>query len=46
MSNNLNQFQSALDNITIGGRIMDTNLGETLADETTDVGVKFLLIFK
>ena len=45
MSKNLNEFQSTLDNISIAGRIMDTNLAENLTDEASDVGVSNFVLF-
>ena len=39
MGNNMKQYQDAMDSITIAGRIMDTNLGETMTDTTAEAGV-------
>ncbi len=39
MSNNMKQYQDAMDSITIAGRIMDMNLGETMTDTAADAGV-------
>jgi len=38
-SHNMNQLQDTLNNITIAGRILDTNLDENLYDENTTAGV-------
>jgi len=43
MSNNLKQYQDAMDSITIAGRIMDMNLGETMSDQATDTGVEGMM---
>ena len=39
LSNNLGQYQKAMDDLTIAGKIMDSAMNENMHDEASEVGV-------
>jgi len=43
LSNNLGQYQKAMDDLTIAGKIMDSAMNENMHDEASETGVEGML---
>eukprot|EP00330_Aristerostoma_sp_ATCC50986_P009341 CAMPEP_0114576446 /NCGR_PEP_ID=MMETSP0125-20121206/1207_1 /TAXON_ID=485358 ORGANISM="Aristerostoma sp., Strain ATCC 50986" /NCGR_SAMPLE_ID=MMETSP0125 /ASSEMBLY_ACC=CAM_ASM_000245 /LENGTH=369 /DNA_ID=CAMNT_0001764967 /DNA_START=101 /DNA_END=1211 /DNA_ORIENTATION=- len=43
LSNNMNNYQKAMDDLMIQGKIMDSAMNENMADEASDTGVENML---